>query len=173
MTSEERVAVLAVIVTRNGAGRHFTAVWDWDTLNELEGAGLISIDRPVHEQTGIPYAQEYYSVEVTSTGQDLVDGLALGIKRAHRSASRADLPDLLQGKRAYGREVGVGVARRSRGESSYSYSARCAVARAQVALRGVVERCTLRRQLGHNVRARGPLLCARIAQVASRGGAEG
>ena len=73
MTPEERAEVLAVIVTRDGAGRHFTEVWDWDTLNELEEAGLIYIDRPIHEPTGIPYSEEYYSVTVTEAGQELVD----------------------------------------------------------------------------------------------------
>ena len=73
MTPEERAEVLAVIVTRDEAGRHFTEVWDWDTLNELEKAGLIYIDRPIHEPTGIPYSEEYYSVTVTEAGQELVD----------------------------------------------------------------------------------------------------
>ena len=73
MTPEERAEVLAVIVNRDEAGRHFTEVWDWDTLNELEEAGLIYIDRPIHEPTGIPYSEEYYSVTVTEAGQELVD----------------------------------------------------------------------------------------------------
>lgn len=40
---------------------------------ELEDEGLLQITRPVHGQTGIWRAQEYWSVEVTEAGIDLVE----------------------------------------------------------------------------------------------------
>ena len=56
--------------TRNEAGQHFTQFmryWDY-----LEYVGLIAIDRPIHEATGIPYSQEYWSLEVTQLGLDSI-----------------------------------------------------------------------------------------------------
>jgi len=73
MTDEERAYILARIVTRDEAGRHFLEVWPWESLHELEEAGLIEIVRPVHEPTGIPYAQEYWSVLVTEDGVDVME----------------------------------------------------------------------------------------------------
>ena len=56
--------------TRNEAGIHFT---DWmDHFEYLESVGLIWIDRPIHEATGIAYAQEYWTLEVTPLGQKTV-----------------------------------------------------------------------------------------------------
>jgi hypothetical protein len=56
--------------TRNEAGMHFT---EWmDYFEYLESVGLISVHRPVHEATGIPYSQEYWSLEVTPLGQNSV-----------------------------------------------------------------------------------------------------
>jgi len=72
MTTREQVEVLAGLVTRDEAGRHFTERWPWATLRDLEEAGLIEIERPVHKATGIPYSQEYWSVRVTPEGHDLV-----------------------------------------------------------------------------------------------------
>jgi len=73
MTTEQQVAILAVITTKNEAGRHVTDLYDWQDLMSLEADGLLEIERPVHEATGIPYSQEYYGVHVTETGSDLVD----------------------------------------------------------------------------------------------------
>lgn len=70
---EQQVPILAVITTRDGAGRHFTERWSWDALEALEADGLLEITRPVHAATGIPYSQEHYSVQVTKDGGDLVD----------------------------------------------------------------------------------------------------
>ena len=72
MTNEERAEIVAEITTRDEAGRHFTEKFFMDDLRELEQAGLIEITRPVHK-TGIPYAEEYWSVTVTEEGQALVD----------------------------------------------------------------------------------------------------
>lgn len=71
--TEETVRALLTICTRNEAGRHFTEVFpEW---KELEESGLIDVYRPVHSQTGIPYSQEYWSVEVTWDGLDLISSV--------------------------------------------------------------------------------------------------
>ena len=69
--TDDQIRELCVLTTRNEAGRHFTE-WaqHWEAL---EKAGLIRVDRPVHEPTGVSYSQEYYTLEVTEEGQDLVD----------------------------------------------------------------------------------------------------
>lgn len=66
----ELVQELGIITTRNEAGQHFTS-WSkhWE---QMEEDGLITIHRPVHA-TGIPYDQQYWSLEVTQEGQELVD----------------------------------------------------------------------------------------------------
>ena len=73
MTTDQQATILAQIVTRDEAGRHFTEVYATDDLMELEHEGLIEIARPVHDATGIRYQQEYWSVNVTQEGQALVD----------------------------------------------------------------------------------------------------
>lgn len=72
MTTQEQVAILAVITTKDGAGRHFTERFASGDLEELEREGLLAIHRPIHEATGLPYSQEHYSVTVTEAGSDLV-----------------------------------------------------------------------------------------------------
>lgn len=73
MNTSEKVAILSEIITRDEAGTHFTALHACDALAELEEEGLIEITRPVHEFTGIPYSQEYWSVEITDDGMALLD----------------------------------------------------------------------------------------------------
>lgn len=73
MTTEQKVQILAVLSTRDEAGKHFTEVYDGDDLAELEEKGLIEIGRPVHEATGIAYSQEHWTVAVTQDGIDLVE----------------------------------------------------------------------------------------------------
>ena len=67
---DEAIRELCILTTKDEAGRHFTA-WSghWQALEE---AGLIAVHRPVH-QTGILYSQEYWTLEVTDLGQELVD----------------------------------------------------------------------------------------------------
>ena len=72
MTLSDKVRILAKITTRDEAGRHFTSLFRSSDLAELESDGLITIDRPKHH-TGIPYSEEYYTVEVTPDGVDLVE----------------------------------------------------------------------------------------------------
>ncbi|HLO97723.1 MAG TPA: hypothetical protein VK171_03925 [Fimbriimonas sp.] len=69
--TDEAIRELGIITTKDDAGRHFTS-WAryWE---ELENAGLIRVYRPVHEATEIPYSQEYWSLEVTEEGQQMVD----------------------------------------------------------------------------------------------------
>lgn len=68
--SHNAVCELAELTTRNEAGRHFTEFSDhWE---ELEAAGMIEVNRPVHEPTGIPYDMQYWTLQVTDDGLDLV-----------------------------------------------------------------------------------------------------
>lgn len=64
------VVKLGRITNRDEAGRHFTEVYSGDWLTRMESLGLITIDRPVHEATGIPYACEYWSVAVSPAVAD-------------------------------------------------------------------------------------------------------
>ena len=73
MTNENKVRILSTLTTRDEAGRHFTTLVNSVDLADLEFEGLIMINRPVHEASGIPYSEEYYSVEVTSDGVELVE----------------------------------------------------------------------------------------------------
>jgi len=73
-TIESRVYYLSTLTTRDHAGRHFTETYPPDVLDDLEAEGLIVITRPVHQATGLSYDQQYWSVEATDEGQDLVDG---------------------------------------------------------------------------------------------------
>lgn len=72
MTNEQKATILAEITTRDEAGRHFMERYDEADIWELEEEGLIEVRRPRHEATGLRYSQEYWSVEVTAEGQDLV-----------------------------------------------------------------------------------------------------
>ncbi|MBK1631204.1 hypothetical protein CKO31_10730 [Thiohalocapsa halophila] len=65
------LAELATLCERDEAGRHFTEVADW--LDELETAGMIEIDRPIHEATGIPYGAEYWHLTITDAGLAAVE----------------------------------------------------------------------------------------------------
>ncbi len=73
MTTENKVRILSTLTTRDEAGRHFTSRVNFADLAALESEGLITINRPIHEATGIPYGEEYYSVEVTTEGVELVE----------------------------------------------------------------------------------------------------
>ena len=65
MERNRLIEMLATLAERDEAGRHFTETCD--CLDELEDAGWIKIDRPVHA-TGIPYSQEYWHLEITEAG---------------------------------------------------------------------------------------------------------
>lgn len=69
----DQVHILSTITNRDHTGRHFTERYSDFELSALESAGLIAIDRPVHEATGIPWGHEHWTLEVTRDGQHLVD----------------------------------------------------------------------------------------------------
>ena len=69
--TDNMIRELAVMCTRNETGQHYT-VWS-DHYLVLEELGLIKINRPVHESTGTLYDIQYWTVEVTEEGQNVVD----------------------------------------------------------------------------------------------------
>lgn len=73
MNVEQKVNILSRITTRDEAGRHFTSAYAMEDLLELEDGGYLSIHRPIHEQTGIAYSQEYWSMEITDDGLAMVE----------------------------------------------------------------------------------------------------
>jgi len=72
LSREDRLA-LGRLCTRDDSGEHFTQAHDCGWLNAMEELGLITIRRPIHEQTGIPYSGEYWSVEVAPEVADWFD----------------------------------------------------------------------------------------------------
>lgn len=73
MTTENQVRILSTLTTRDSSGCHFTSLVSSEDIRSLEAAGLIAVNRPIHEATGIPYSEEHYSVEVTVDGIELVE----------------------------------------------------------------------------------------------------
>ncbi len=73
MNTSEQVRILSKITTRDEAGRHFMEIYSPANLESLEAEGLLSIDRPMHEATGLSYSQEHCTVEVTADGVALVE----------------------------------------------------------------------------------------------------
>lgn len=69
--TDDMIRELCTLSTRDEAGRHFTE-WSehWESLESL---GLIEIDRPTHEATGIAYSQEHWRLQGTEEGQAVVD----------------------------------------------------------------------------------------------------
>jgi hypothetical protein len=65
------ITELAIITTKNNEGQHFTK-WSQHWA-ELESEGLIAIHRPVHDQTGLPYRDEFWTLEVTESGVAMVE----------------------------------------------------------------------------------------------------
>jgi hypothetical protein len=62
--SQKDQLMLANLTTHDYAGRHFLERYPYDWLKRMESMGYITIIRPVHQQTGIPYAEEYWEVRV-------------------------------------------------------------------------------------------------------------
>jgi hypothetical protein len=73
MTTQEQVETLATMTNRDDAGRHFTERYADAILDELEAGGLIAIDRPVHQPTGLPWGREHWTLEVTPEGVGQVE----------------------------------------------------------------------------------------------------
>jgi len=65
LTAEDK-RTLGELATKDDAGRHFTETHDNGWLACMELLGYITIDRPVHEATGIAYSQEYWTVQVSA-----------------------------------------------------------------------------------------------------------
>jgi hypothetical protein len=65
--------ILAGITTRDEAGRHFTERYADADIAALESLGLIEIDRPTHEPTGIPYDASHWSLEATESALEYID----------------------------------------------------------------------------------------------------
>jgi len=63
LTREDKVR-LGRLTERDGAGHHFTDVEDTYWLRRMEDAGYITITRPVHEQTGMPYGRGHWHLDV-------------------------------------------------------------------------------------------------------------
>ena len=63
ITAEDR-RMIRELAARDDAGRHFTETHDPNWLARMEAAGIITISRPTHPSTGIPYSQEYWSVGI-------------------------------------------------------------------------------------------------------------
>ena len=58
--------MLGSLATKDDAGRHFAETHSDEWLDRIEAAGYIAISRPVHPATGIPYSQEYWTVQVAA-----------------------------------------------------------------------------------------------------------
>lgn len=68
--NDDMIRELAVITTRDDAGRHFT---EWSRFTEeLEELGLIEVHRPVHAATGMAYGCEHWTVQITPDGESVV-----------------------------------------------------------------------------------------------------
>ena len=61
ITAEDR-RMIRELATRDETGRHFTETHSAEWLDKMERLGIITISRPTHPSTGIPYSQEYWSV---------------------------------------------------------------------------------------------------------------
>ena len=71
--TREILAELGKISTFNEDGRHFTQfLKHWQ---DLEEAGLVEVYRPDHESTGIRYSQEFWNIELTDEGRDVLEVL--------------------------------------------------------------------------------------------------
>lgn len=66
--------MLGELTTKDAAGRHYTETHSAEWLDRMEAAGYITIDRPVHEATGIAYSQEYWTVQVAAEVAEWFDG---------------------------------------------------------------------------------------------------
>ena len=69
-------AILGDLTTKDEAGTHFTEYVSADNLQWFEDSGLIEINRPVHEASGIQYEQREWTVTVTDEGLAFVETYA-------------------------------------------------------------------------------------------------
>ena len=71
--AREVLLELGRVCNFNEDGKHFTQFLRY--WQHLEEAGLVEIHRPEHEQTGIRYSQEFWSISVTGPGRDVLETL--------------------------------------------------------------------------------------------------
>ena len=68
--AREVLVELGKACTFNEDGKHFTQfLRHWQ---DLEEAGLVEVYRPDHSPTGIRYSQEFWNIELTEKGQDVL-----------------------------------------------------------------------------------------------------
>ena len=67
------MCLLGALCTRNEDGRHFTEAFATDWLARMERLGYLTIDRPIHEATGLVYSPEYWTVAVAPEVEDCFD----------------------------------------------------------------------------------------------------
>lgn len=72
LTDDDR-RMIRELATRDEAGRHFTETHPAEWLDRMEAAGIITISRPTHSPTGIPYSQEYWSVGIMPNVPGITD----------------------------------------------------------------------------------------------------
>jgi len=71
--AREVLMELGKACTFNEDGRHFVQfLRHWQ---DLEEAGLVAIERPVHSLTGIRYSQEFWSIRLTENGEEVLEVL--------------------------------------------------------------------------------------------------
>jgi hypothetical protein len=63
--------LIETFTNKDEAGRHFTERYTDEEIDALEAAGYIEVTRPVHEPTGIPYSQQYWTAEPTELAYSL------------------------------------------------------------------------------------------------------
>lgn len=80
ITAEDR-RLLGELCTRSDSGKHFTETFPAEWLDRMEDAGIITISRPTHSATGIPYSQEYWSVGIMPNVPGITDehGCLIGV----------------------------------------------------------------------------------------------
>ena len=72
MANEEMIRVLCNIMTRDESGVHFMDRYPQETIEALEAARLIVIERPLMESFDVVSSREYWTVELTERGKELV-----------------------------------------------------------------------------------------------------
>lgn len=69
--TDAMIAELCEMTTRDEAGVHFTENREYYT--DLERLGLIQINRPIHEQTGMDYDISYWTISFTPEALEVID----------------------------------------------------------------------------------------------------
>ena len=86
--SEADIRELGMFCNRDEQGRHFTERYSAEWLNRMEAAGLIEISRPIHEATGMPYSQDYWSACASARGVELVEAQEAAAQATGKGVAR-------------------------------------------------------------------------------------